>query len=283
MKRILALCTGNSARSQMVEGFLRAFDPELDVSSAGTQPAARVHPAAIHAMSEAGIDLSGHQPKSVDRYTGQPFDFVITVCDRANETCPVFTGGVGRRVHIGFEDPAAVRGTDAEVLEAFRRVRDEIRERLHSFYASEIAGATIRPATSEDRERAERLLATCALPPDGLADQFPGGYAVAEAGSVFTGLAGVEIYGPYGLLRSVAVAPGHRGRGIAARLVRDRIEWARTKNLSTLYLLTTTAAVYFPRAGFVRIARDEGPQEIRDCVQFTTACPGSSVLMKLDL
>lgn len=138
MTRILVLCTGNSARSQLAEGFLRSFDAGLEVHSAGTRPAERVHPAAVQAMAEAGIDIGAARPKSVEQFLGQRFDFVITVCDHANQTCPVFTGEVRHRVHIGFDDPAAVRGTDEEVLAAFRRVRDEIGERLRRFYESEL-------------------------------------------------------------------------------------------------------------------------------------------------
>jgi arsenate reductase len=138
MKRILVLCTGNSARSQMAEGFLRSFDSGLEVYSAGTRPAERVHPAAVQAMAEEGIDIGAGRPKSVEQYLGQRFDFVITVCDHANQICPVFTGEVRRRVHIGFDDPAAVQGSEDEVLAAFRRVRDEIQERLRRFYESEI-------------------------------------------------------------------------------------------------------------------------------------------------
>ena len=138
MKRILVLCTGNSARSQMAEGFLRSFDSGLEVYSAGTRPAERVHPAAVQAMAEEGIDIGAGRPKSVEQYLGQRFDFVITVCDHANQICPVFTGEVRRRVHIGFDDPAAAQGSEDEVLAAFRRVRDEIQERLRRFYESEI-------------------------------------------------------------------------------------------------------------------------------------------------
>ena len=139
MKRVLVLCTGNSARSQMAEGFLRSFDAGLEVYSAGTQPAERVHPAAVQAMAEVGIDIGAARPKSVEQFLGQRFDSVITVCDHANQNCPVFSGEVRRRVHIGFDDPAAVRGTDEEVLAAFRRVRDEIEERLRRFYETSIA------------------------------------------------------------------------------------------------------------------------------------------------
>jgi arsenate reductase len=122
----------------MAEGFLRSFDATLEVHSAGTRPAERVHPAAVQAMAEVGIDISGARPKSVEQYLGQPFDFVITVCDHANQTCPVFAGEVRQRVHIGFDDPAAVQGSEDEVLAAFQRVRDEIQERLRPFYESEI-------------------------------------------------------------------------------------------------------------------------------------------------
>jgi arsenate reductase len=139
-KRVLILCTGNSARSQMAEGLMKSFDPALDVHSAGTAPAPRVHPAAIEAMREIGVDISAGYPKSVSRYLGEPFDFVITVCDHANETCPIFTGPVRRRVHIGFEDPAAAVGSAEDVLAAFRKVRGEIADRLREYYLEEIAG-----------------------------------------------------------------------------------------------------------------------------------------------
>jgi len=137
--RILILCTGNSARSQMAEGLMKSLDPSLDVHSAGTAPAPRVHPAAVEAMREIGIDISANYPKNVQRYLGEPFDFVITVCDHANETCPVFTGRVRRRMHIGFEDPAAATGSAEDVLAAFRKVRDQIADRLRQFYREEIA------------------------------------------------------------------------------------------------------------------------------------------------
>jgi arsenate reductase len=139
-KRILILCTGNSARSQMTEGFLRSFDSALDVYSAGTQPAARVNPFAIQAMKEVGIDISGAKPKGVGQYTGDSFDYVITVCDDADKNCPNFRGKVGRRLHIGFPDPAKATGTDAEKLTVFRQVRDDIRTRFRDLYEKELRG-----------------------------------------------------------------------------------------------------------------------------------------------
>lgn len=138
MTRILVLCTGNSCRSQMAEAILRAMDASLDVHSAGTSPALAVHPLAMRALEEIGIRHSGGRPKSVDRFLGQAFDYVITVCDNAKETCPVFSGQIGKRLHIGFDDPASATGTEEEILAEFRRVRDEIRERFEIFVLTEL-------------------------------------------------------------------------------------------------------------------------------------------------
>jgi arsenate reductase len=131
-KRILILCTGNSARSQMAEGLLRhAAGDRFDVFSGGTNPS-RVRPEAISVMRELGIDLTGHRSKHVDELVGQPFDYVLTVCDNAREICPVFPGKT-IALHHSFEDPATVQGSEEERLRAFRRVRDEIREYLGIF------------------------------------------------------------------------------------------------------------------------------------------------------
>ncbi|PYV14503.1 MAG: protein tyrosine phosphatase [Acidobacteria bacterium] len=136
--RILVLCTGNSARSQMAEGFLRRLDPRLEVLSAGTEPAARVNPNAIRVMAELGIDISSHATKSVERFLDRSFDYVITVCDDADASCPRLRGPVGKRLHIGFTDPARETGGEEEVLEAFRRVRDEIGARFSGLYEGEL-------------------------------------------------------------------------------------------------------------------------------------------------
>src|SRR6185312_13012373 len=128
-KRVLILCTGNSARSQMAEGLLRHLAGDrFEVASAGVSPT-RVRPEAIEAMREAGIDISSHRSKSVDEFAGREFDYVITVCDNANEQCPVFPGKT-KRIHWSFEDPAAVTGEWDQRLEAFRKVRGQIEERL---------------------------------------------------------------------------------------------------------------------------------------------------------
>jgi arsenate reductase len=131
-QRVLILCTGNSARSQMAEGLLRhdAGD-RFDVESAGTRPS-RVRPEAIAVMRELGIDISGHRSKSVDEFAGQQFEYVLTVCDNARETCPIYPGHANR-LHHRFDDPAAVDGDEEQRLAAFRRVRDEIRDYLRGF------------------------------------------------------------------------------------------------------------------------------------------------------
>ena len=131
-KRVLILCTGNSARSQMAEGLLRHDGgDDFDVASAGVV-ASFVRPQSIEVMREIGVDISGHRSKSVDEFQGREFDYVITVCDNANERCPVFPGKT-QRIHWSFDDPAAAEGDESARLAVFRRVRDEIRERLRSF------------------------------------------------------------------------------------------------------------------------------------------------------
>lgn len=124
----------------MAMGFLRAIDANLDVQSAGTNPTSAVNPYAIKTMAEVDIDLNNEQPKSVELYLKEEWDFVITVCGGANESCPAFTGKIGKRMHIGFDDPASATGTDEEIMEVFRRVRDEIKKEMQKFYVVEVKG-----------------------------------------------------------------------------------------------------------------------------------------------
>lgn len=137
-KRVLILCTGNSARSQMAEGLLRhdAGD-QFDVFSAGVDPT-EVRPLAITAMREIGIDISGQRSKSLDEFAGQELAYIITVCDNAKQHCPILPGHT-ERIHWSIEDPAAAVGGEAEQLSLFRRVRDELRQRLRAFVAPESA------------------------------------------------------------------------------------------------------------------------------------------------
>lgn len=134
-KRVLILCTGNSARSQMAEGLLRQLGGDkFEVVSAGTV-ASFVRPQAIEVMKEIGIDIAGHRSKCLDEFLETPFDFVITVCDNAAQNCPLFPGNA-TRLHWSFSDPAQAQGTEREILDAFRRVRDQIREQLRSLIAA---------------------------------------------------------------------------------------------------------------------------------------------------
>ena len=132
--KILILCTGNSCRSQMAEGFLKSFDDVLEVYSAGTEPSNQVHPKAVRVMKEMGIDISENYPKSVDEFLNKEFDYVITVCGGAKESCPTFSGKVKNRLHIGFDDPADATGTEEEILSEFKRIRDEIQHDFKLLY-----------------------------------------------------------------------------------------------------------------------------------------------------
>jgi len=122
----------------MAEGFLKSFDKNLEVYSAGTKPADKVNPFAVKAMKEVGIDISNGVAENVDKYLSQSFDYVITVCDNAKETCPVFMGDVQHRLHIGFDDPADAVGTEDEIMPVYRQVRDEIKRDFFEFYKKEL-------------------------------------------------------------------------------------------------------------------------------------------------
>lgn len=136
--KILILCTGNSCRSQMAHGFLQSFDSNLQVYSGGTKPAARVNARAVEAMAEVGIDIGNHRPTDVAAYLNEKWDYVITVCSNADATCPVFAGQVGKRMHIGFDDPSDAVGSEEYIKGEFRRVRELIRVEFTKFYIYEV-------------------------------------------------------------------------------------------------------------------------------------------------
>lgn len=122
----------------MAEGFLKSFDPELEVFSAGTNPAKKINPNTVVVMNEVGIDMSKNVPNDVSDYVNEKFDYVVTVCDNAKETCPVFTGDVKKYIHIGFIDPAEATGTKEEILNEYREVRDEIKRSFKQFYRTKL-------------------------------------------------------------------------------------------------------------------------------------------------
>lgn len=136
--KVLILCTGNSCRSQMAHGFLQSFDQQIKVFSAGTQASGKLNPKAVEVMREIGIDISHYTSDSVEKYLSQTWDFVITVCGGANESCPAFLGSVKHRLHIGFEDPSEATGSNEFIMSEFRRVRDEIKAGFFNFYIESI-------------------------------------------------------------------------------------------------------------------------------------------------
>lgn len=133
-KKTVIICTGNSCRSQMAEGWLRSFDERLEIVSAGVKPELSMNRYAIKVMEEVGIDIKNHFPKSVNDYKDYDFDYIITVCDSAKTNCPVFSSKTARLIHLPFEDPADAKGSDEEIIEVYRRVRDQIRDKFYEFY-----------------------------------------------------------------------------------------------------------------------------------------------------
>ncbi len=136
--KILILCTGNSCRSQMAQGFLQSFSKDLIVRSAGTEASGKLNEKAVSVMNEIGIDISHHTSDSVEKFLDEEWDFVVTVCGGANEACPTFIGKVKERLHIGFDDPSHVTGSDEFIMNEFYRVRNEINDAFLKFYNEKI-------------------------------------------------------------------------------------------------------------------------------------------------
>lgn len=143
--KILILCTGNSCRSQMAQGWLQSFDRNLTVCSAGTVPAEHVNPLAVKVMKDSGIDISGQIPCSVNQYLNEPWDYVMTVCGDAAENCPVFIGKVRHLIHIGFYDPSRAQGAPEFVLSEFRRICNQIKTKMYDFYNDEVLNGNDGP------------------------------------------------------------------------------------------------------------------------------------------
>jgi len=135
-KRILIVCTGNSCRSQMAEGWMRSFDETMDVYSAGTFPEREINPFAVEVMKDVNINISQHKPENVHEFIDRDFDYFITVCDNARQICPAFKGNVKHLLHFGFDDPALIKGSDDEIREFYRKTRDKIKDAFYQFYIS---------------------------------------------------------------------------------------------------------------------------------------------------
>jgi len=138
--KILILCTGNSCRSQMTHGFLESFNKNIIVFSAGMEASGKLNEKAVWVMKEIGIDISHHISDPIDKYLDEEWDYVITVCGKANEVCPVFSGRVKNRLHIGFDDPSHAVGSEEFIMSKFYRVRDEIKNAFRKFYDENIKG-----------------------------------------------------------------------------------------------------------------------------------------------
>lgn len=136
--KVLILCTGNSCRSQMAHGFLQSFDERIDVQSGGTEASGKLNQKAVKAMDEINIDISQHTSDHVKTFLDQEWDYVVTVCGGANESCPTFVGEVKNRLHIGFDDPSHATGTEKFIWNEFIRVRDEIKARFYQLYLDDI-------------------------------------------------------------------------------------------------------------------------------------------------
>jgi arsenate reductase (thioredoxin) len=136
--KALIICSGNTCRSQMAEGFLKSFDPALKVYSAGTNAGSDINSYTLEVMKEEGIDISKQHPKNIDQFLSTDFDYVITVCDSAEKACPYFAGQVKNRLHFKFDSPVDAKGTETEILNEYRRVRDQIKNRFYHFYKEEI-------------------------------------------------------------------------------------------------------------------------------------------------
>jgi arsenate reductase len=282
-KHLLFLCVANSARSQMAEGIARALAPAgVTLSSAGSRPS-QVNPLAIRALDELGLDLRGHQAKSVETISPDGVEAVITLC--AEEECPVFLGQA-RRFHWGLPDPAGHGATETARLQAFRDVRDELRRRLSAVFPAATAAAAARygyrPGTPADVPAIRALLTSLGLPAQDVGGPAQSFLVVCE-GEALAGCVGLERCGEDALLRSLAVVPRLQGAGLGRALRAQAVEAARAQGLRTLYLLTTTAAPFFERAGFARVDRAAAPAPIAASPEFSALCPASAVCMRLAL
>ncbi|HEU5076946.1 MAG TPA: arsenic resistance N-acetyltransferase ArsN2, partial [Polyangiaceae bacterium] len=217
--------------------------------------------------------------KSVSTIDASSVGTVITLC--AEEVCPAFLGQA-RRLHWPIPDPASKDPSTPrdEMLTRFRTARDTLLAKLETFVADAgVMDTLVSPARQDDLAAVRTLVVAADLPDHDLSAHFPQGYVVARAGGALVGVAGLEVHGEGGLLRSVAVAPTHRSRGVAQALVADRLKAAEGLGLLGVYLLTTTAPAYFVRLGFAQIPRDSAPDALKRSSEFASVCPASAVCM----
>ena len=276
MKTILFACVHNAGRSQMAAAWFNALAArqEARAISAGTQPGDRVHPEVVSVMGEVGIDLNHVRSQLLTDDLAKSASLLVTM--GCGEACPLVPGL--RREDWPLEDPKG------KPIERVREIRDEIRRHVEALVARErVAAAAPQAASAADLPVVVALLEAARLPTAGVADHFPHAYAVIRDGAAVIAVAGLEPYGDAGLLRSVAVEVGARGRGLARALVHDRIEAGRRNGLAAIYLLTTTAPEFFRALGFSDIDRSLVPDSVRAAPEFTTICPASASCLTLRL
>jgi arsenate reductase len=266
----------------MAEGLARSlFGGLVRVQSAGSQPS-RVHPHAIAAMREIGIDIAGQHSKSVDDIDPASVAAVVTLC--AEEVCPLWPGTLAR-IHWPLPDPAS---TDPEMpadalVARFRAARDELRFRLWRFASTNLPeGISLGPPTGAELASIEVLARANGLPTEVVRDRFPEAYVVARRDGAVVGVAALETHDLSGLLRTVAVEPAERGRGTGIALIADRLAMARANGPGSVYLLTTTAAPLFRRFGFRDAERAGAPAALAASPEFAALCPSSATCMRLD-
>lgn len=275
MDKIVFACVHSAGRSQMAAAFFNhlADSSRVHATSAGTHPAARVHPEVVAAMREVGIDLSRARPQQLTPDLASHAAWLVTM--GCGEECPIVPGA--RREDWPLQDP---KGQD---LAAVRAIRDEVRTRVEAFVQREGYGPI--PIESADRNALSEIaafLTANGLPVAGLAEHATDFLVARDAGRLVS-TAALEVYGRDALLRSVAVDPAARGTGLGQRMTRAALDRATQRGVSRVFLLTETAATFFPKLGFRSIERSSVPDSIRGTIEFASACPASAQVLVLEL
>src|SRR5688572_3906396 len=280
--KFLFLCTGNSARSILGEYLLRRLGGStFEVFSAGSFPTGKVNPLAIQVLKDVyDIDASEARSKSWGEFKDVEFDYVVTVCDNARETCPVWPGQP-IVAHWGLPDPAAVEGTESEKYRAFAEVAAEIYRRIKLFISETIA---VTDASADDLTDILDLLTQVHLPHDGVAENIETFFVARDESSRLVATIGMERHGNTALLRSAAVTPEYQRSGIGSRLTQHLLQHATNAGVERVVLLTTTASDFFARHfGFCETERAVFDKELAESAEWNLPRCSSAVCMSLKL
>jgi arsenate reductase len=278
MTTVLFACVHNAGRSQIAAAFFNALaDPsKARAISAGTDPAERIHPEVVVAMAELGIEIQDVKPRRLTEAVALEAQLLVTM--GCGEECPVLPGL--QRIDWVLKDPKGAR------LEQVRAIRDEIKDLINALLEERgwrrAAEFAIRRACDEDFTEVSGMLQSAKLPLEGVRDHWRS-FLVGESGGSLAGAIGLEVYGREGLLRSLVVRQTARNCGLGGALVTELLLQARRAGLAHVFLLTTTAADFFSRRGFVRIRREDAPSSLLASRELQDACPSSATLMHIDL